>query len=545
MVRIVLLLAVAVCAFAQPPRTARVEGVVLADANSLPLRRVQVILRPLEAGKAAIATQTDDRGAFQLRDIEPGAYQLSAQRDGYLTTTSFRRGAVRMPPRFTLSRGESITGVVFSLRPWAVLSGKVRFEDGDPAISVPVVLYRQYHLRGRRGFTPVADTRTNDRGEYRIHGLAPGAYFAAVTLEGDATGPAIQDQPRIDLNGREVPVPSYTTTFFPNTQKLSEASPIRLREGDDLAGIDLYLRPVERVELAGRITDGIAGTTLTAATITLERLDSGDSGTLPVPINLTFDRDKRFHIPNVAPGTYQLFVNAGFENKPLTGRSILQVTNANIEDLEIVAIPARPGQGEIALAQGTDRLPRDFQPRLVLEPRGERGGVVIPQARMGDPFDVALVPGETYDVFIENLPDAFYISEVRVSGSDMRSAGLSAAMAGSLPFQVVLESRGGHITGAVTRAAAPWPGATVALIPDPPRGRLQYFKQTLATQYAEFNFDGIAPGRYTLTAWLDEPPCDIYDEENLDACRATGMIVNVPQRSRQEIVLQVKGLNGR
>ncbi len=97
--RTALVFLVAVCAFAQTPaRTARLEGQVLADANGLPLRRVQVILSPLEAGKPAIGTQTDDKGNFLLRDIEPGAYQLSAQRDGYLTTTTFRRGSARMPP---------------------------------------------------------------------------------------------------------------------------------------------------------------------------------------------------------------------------------------------------------------------------------------------------------------------------------------------------------------------------------------------------------------------------------------------------------------
>jgi len=528
-----------------------VEGQVVADANGLPLRRVQVILSPLEPGRPAIGTQTDDRGNFTLRDIEPGAYQLSSQRDGYLTTTAFRRGNARMPPRFTLSRGETVTDLTFRLRPWSVISGKIRFEDGDPAVGVPVELYRQYHLRGRRGFTRVAATATNDRGEYRVHGLAPGAYFVAVDYEGDQTGPGVEDQPRVDLNGREVPVPSYTTTFFPNTFKLSEASPIRLREGDDLTGIDIYMRPVERVKLAGRITDGISGGALTAAAVTMERLDSGNTGTLPVPINLTFDRQERFHIPNVAPGTYQLWVDSSVENKRLLGRSTLLVTNSNIEDLELVVLPARPWQGEVVAANGADPLPRGFVPRVVLEPRSERGAVVVPSLpKVVEPFDLTLAPSETYDVFVNNLPENFYISEVRAGGTDVRAAGLSTTMASNLPFQIVLESRGGRIIGAVSATGnsfsdQPWSGATVALIPDPPRDRLQHYRETFADQYGGFRIDGIAPGRYTLTAWFDDPTCDVYDEDALDPCRATGMTVNVTPRSEQEIPLKVKSLPGR
>ena len=118
-------------------------------------------------------------------------------------------------------------------------------------------------------------------------------------------------------------------------------------------------------------------------------------------------------------------------------------------------------------------------------------------------------------------------------------------MANSVPFQIVLDSRGGNIAGAVSSNDALWPGATVSLIPDPPRDRLQSYKETFADQYGEFHLDGIAPGRYILTAWLDEPACDVYDEDALDACRVTGMVVNVAARSQQEIALKVKQLAGR
>ncbi len=525
------------------------EGQVVADANGLPLRRVQVILSPLEAGKPAIGTQTDDKGKFILRDIPPGGYQLSAQRDGYLTTSTFRRGNLRMPARFTLARGESITDVNFQLRPWSVISGEVRFEDGDPAVNIPVELYRQYHLRGRRGFARIASTRTNDRGEYRIHGLAPAAYFVAVSYEGDLTGPGVDDQPRLDSNGRELPVPSYTTTFFPNTLKLSEASPIRLREGDDLSGIDFYMRPVDRVKVSGRITDGIAGTIVTAAAVTLERLDAGNTGTLPVPIDLTFDQDKFFHIANVAPGTYQLWIDATAENQRLLGRSTLTVTNFDIEGLELMVLPSRPWKGELIAASGAAALPRSFQPRVTLEPRSERGAIIVPSFKDGQ-FDVSFAPNETYDVFIPNLPDDLYISEVLASGVDVRAGGLSAGMASNQPFQIVLESRGGQIAGAVSGAGnsadeSPWSGATVTLIPDPPRDRLQDYRETFASEFGEFKLTGVPPGRYILTAWLDEPTCDIYDAEALDPCRASGMIVDVKQSSRQEIPLQIKRIPGR
>ena len=56
------------------------------------------------------------------------------------------------------------------------------------------------------------------------------------------------------------------------------------------------------------------------------------------------------------------------------------------------------------------------------------------------------------------------------------------------------------------------------LVPDPPRGRLQDYRQASADQYGQFQIRGVAPGKYSLVAWLEEPPCDVYDPDGLDAC---------------------------
>jgi hypothetical protein len=282
--------------------------------------------------------------------------------------------------------------------------------------------------------------------------------------------------------------------------------------------------------------------------VTLERLDAGNTGTLPVPIDLSFDADDRFHVPDVAPGDYQMWVDATSDNQRLVGRSHLLVTNFDIEDLELVVLPVRPWSGEVVAAPGAEPLPSGFAPRVTLEPRSERGAILSPTVR-NSAFEVSLAPNETYDVFV-NLPDDLYVSEIRAGGSDVRAAGLSTTMASNLPFQIVIESRGGSIIGSVSGTGSsfneqPWSGSTVALIPDPPRDRLQHYRETFANQYGEFRIDGIPPGRYILTAWYDEPVCDVYDEEALDACRATGIIVNVAQDSEQEIPLQVKSLPGR
>lgn len=523
------------------PAVARIEGQVLADANGAGLRRARVILRPLETGNAALGVETDDRGRFEMRDIPAGTYTLTAQRDGYLASSTFRRGALRMPLRFFLARGDRLTNLSFRLRPWSVLAGRVRFEDGDPAVNVRVDLYEQYHARGRHGFKNSGSATTNDRGEYRIHGLTPGAYYVAVAFEGDPTGPDVEDQARSDESGREILAPSYTTTFYPGTQRLSEALPVRLISGEELSGIDVYMRPVERVKIGGRITDGESGESIRTASVFLERLDTANTGTLPAFAEVEFDAEDRFHTANVAPGRYQLWVEATVDSRRLQGRQTLLLTNANVEDLEVVVLPARPWEGEV-VAAGTQRLPFGFQPHVVLEPRSERGSIVD-AAPSGGRFDVLLMPGETYDAFILNLPEDFYLAQVRASGGDVRAAGLSTAMVTSQPFQIVLEAQGGKIEGQVVGPdGSLWSGATVTLIPEPARDRLQDYREAFANEYGRFRIGSIPPGRYILTAWLDEAVCDVYDPAGLDPCRQTGTIIDVGRGSTQGIALNIKAL---
>ena len=65
-------------------------------------------------------------------------------------------------------------------------------------------------------------------------------------------------------------------------------------------------------------------------------------------------------------------------------------------------------------------------------------------------------------------------------------------------------------------------------------------REALADEYGQFIIRGIAPGKYTLTAWLDDPPCDAYDPSALDACKAHGVAVTVTASSEQIAAFTIK-----
>ena len=538
---------------------AQLEGVVLNDSTGQPLRRAHVTLHPLEAGLSATGTDADDQGHFVLRDIPTGLYALAAERDGFLTSVAPLSGGLRMPSSFHLAPGDKLADLTFRLRPWAVMAGRVRYSDGELGVGVRIELYRTEHIRGRSAYNLAASAMTNDRGEFRLYGLAPGAYLIASVYDPPPT-PNYREQPMTDSQGRELPAMGYTTTFFPNTELMSQAVPVRLEYGQELAGLDLTLRLARKVEIRGHVISAITGRPLPGAAITLERVDQTGEATMPTNSRPSFDRDNNFLIPGVSPGSYRLSVRAAADSGVvLAGHALLVTGNEDIDNLEVVAAPLESWPGRI-VTEGPGTLPPGVAPRVTLEPRSMSAAVCIataapdPAAALGTTQGTA--PGttalgfkcdvqrdESYDVFADNLPDDYYLSAVRTGGVDVKGFGLPGSIASAVAFDVVLDSRGGRVSGAV---AGPdgvlWGGATLMLIPDPPQRRVQDYRAASADANGRFLFRGVAPGSYTLVAWLDQTPCDVYDPGGLDRCRDAGASVTVGSGAEQNLLLTVRVL---
>jgi hypothetical protein len=80
-------------------------------------------------------------------------------------------------------------------------------------------------------------------------------------------------------------------------------------------------------------------------------------------------------------------------------------------------------------------------------------------------------------------------------------------------------------------------GAVVALIPDPPAGRVQTYQTTHADEYGNFQLKGLPPGTYVVVAWLDSAPCEIYDPDALATCRAQGSSLTIEAAEQQSVQL--------
>ncbi len=526
---------------AQPPEAqapGAIQGTVLSGATGQTLRRAQVVLKPADSKGTALYQTTDESGAFSFPNVAPGRYVITVQRDGYLPLSSGHIGDYKMPPIFTVNSGETIGSFLFRMTPSGVVSGKVKFDDAEPAVNVAVQLYRSYYDRGRHGYATAASTRTDDRGEYRVHGLEPGTYYVAALYQAPPRPADAAEQTRTDSLGNPLPDLSYAVTFFPQVQKMSDAVPVKVAPGDEVAGIDIFLTLVHTVHIRGRVLSAVKGGVIASPSVTLRWNDPDNTASVAAPINVSVDKDQNFDIQGVTAGPYLLLASGAEDGIALTGHVPINIGDADVANADLVIGAESLWTGKVHIDDDDSALPQGLM--VLLQPR--RSTAAPSRAKVSDngEFSVAFVPDETYDLYVLNGPDNSYLKSVRIANADRLSQGLEASSGDAPPtLDVRLGSQGGKIIGKAVTAdpKVVASGATVALIPDPPAGRVQAYQTTQVDEYGNFQLQGVPPGKYVVVAWLDSPPCDVYNPDDLATCQAQGSSLTIDEAEQKSVQL--------
>src|SRR4029453_2305972 len=298
----------------QPPRevarkpgvgTASISGnVVTDDADARPLRRARVFLNNPEE-EIARTTISDDAGRFTFAGLPAGRYTIGGAKEGYVTSSygALRPGGAGSP--VVIADGVSRTDLTVPLLRGAVLTGTLLDPDGNPIPGVAMrALQYGYKSHGERRLTAITATMashvTDDRGMYRIYGLAPGEYaIAAPAIPSLSTGDEIlmmtesevrraldevrqasrQQSPTIAdhgaggvSTGEESRAVGYATVYYPGTPVASQSLMIPLGRAEERTGVDFQLQYVPMSTIRGSLT-GPASMVLYLSTVHLIATD--------------------------------------------------------------------------------------------------------------------------------------------------------------------------------------------------------------------------------------------------------------------------------
>lgn len=323
---------------APPPARSAGSGVIqggVVRADGPPVRRRRVQLTSGENLFSPYTTQTDDDGRYELRNLRPGTYLLSASTLGSNAAAFGQRRPSERGELLTLEAGAVLDHIDMTLPRGASISGRILDEYGDPMENANVRVERIEFSKGRRRLISVpgiATRQTSDLGRDRIFGLPPGRY-----LIGAVVGELVPGWQTADW-------PGYARTYFPGTPSPTEAQTVDVGPGQEALTVDFAL-------VRGHIAR-IAGTAYTADGTPLQGVmsltQSHHSGAIATPpMAARTNVDGSFEFARLAPGEYVLQAATSRANISTEGELATQFVTVN--GVDVTDTPLAFGTAEQSL----------------------------------------------------------------------------------------------------------------------------------------------------------------------------------------------------
>ena len=487
------------------PAKGSIEGQVVDAKTNAPIKKAAItlqgsmpFLRPGQppSQNGPLTAETDEKGNFSFHDLDAGNYTIRAQHQGYVTFPfqGYPNAAV------VLGRGQDLKGVVVKLTPQAVITGKVLDEDGEAVQGAQVAVLRQDEpRRGGGGWNWAGNGQTNDLGEYRIAGVAPGSYVVRATWFNRMGTTYYPDRPL--PSGPEM---AYIPTHYPSAPDAATAKVVTVDLGADLSGIDIRLLKAKTVHIRGRL-EGVPanssgsgfGGGRTMPWINLIPRDAARSDRFGNMTPAMQPGDNTFDLAGVLPGAYLLTAQWAEPNASPTMAAVkaVDVSDKSIEGIVLRMETTRDVQGSVVVEEKT---PVDLgNANVRLTPRAPMQGR-YPQPAHIDARQFTLKGVLPFPAIVEvdGLPQNCYVKEIRYGGRPVPPEGVDITSGEQL--EIVLSTAVAEFAGMVVDAGGKGvSNAEVTLISGDTAG---WPRQTRSRSGGDFTLR-VKPGEYQAIAW--------------------------------------------
>jgi hypothetical protein len=294
----VLLLTLSVASQAQTiEQLGTINGRVTMHGKPVKGSLVLVWRQPFEEpfDSSRLTGNTDVQGKYRIKNVPPGNYYISVQSPGNLIAENGR--PVQSLRAVVITDADNLENVDFQLVKGGVITGKVVSSDDKPLpeVTVTVLPVTEAKNSARPSSKRPDATRTDDRGVYRIYGLAPGKYRIAA---GETVTAYASYRGGIAL----------ARTYYPNTVDENKATAFGLGAGQVLTGINIKAgTPEPSFSIAGKLIDDQTGAPLPNVAYAVEIYGNGDMRGSINGLNFSNSRGE-FVMDGLTPGTYRIAV---------------------------------------------------------------------------------------------------------------------------------------------------------------------------------------------------------------------------------------------
>ena len=325
--------------------------VITEDGQPLPHAIVSVFGVSGRVNQPTVSRETvaDDDGNFVAEGLQAIPYLVSAWVPGYVPASD---GAVLNPfelsePHF-VNVGEVVT---VKLIRGGVITGRVTNDAGEPVVGAPVKATRVSDETGRStnvdvGYAHLWTRTTDDRGVYRIYGLAPGAYIVS------AGG-------RDASSVRPTPFAGRTTTYYPSATR-NTATLVNVASGLEATGIDISYRGESGFAISGKIHDApgtISVITQTSTKIFLRSPTSSETIETTTSQSINQNGYAFYGVPN---GEYELIARhdgMDGENGLASTPRRVSVKGTDVSGVDLALVPNATVSGVVVVEKPESEVP--------------------------------------------------------------------------------------------------------------------------------------------------------------------------------------------
>jgi len=483
----------------------------LVDESGQPIPNAAVHVR--KAGPPASPSRslgTDEDGRFHADDLASGAYSVSAYAPGYV------------PAAEPVEREYYRTGDVVTLRVMkgGIITGTVTNSSGEPVVGVRVttIRVRDGESRPIRAASQSGNSRqTDDRGVYRMYGLAPGSYLVLISGSGQMSYPA-------SAYDSDVP------TYYPSTTR-DAAAEVVVRAGQEISGIDIRYRG-DRGSIVSGTLSGALGEDSSGFRGVSVSLAHRSSSALESRAYVQLRAGRGFALYGVPDGDYDLIaqMDVGAESSAASAPRHVVVKGADVTGIELSLAPLGSISGRAVLEKLPDaERPADCKAKrtasldelVVTARRDEKSGakdqpapgVAAPNDASPDEkgeFKIPSLAAGRYRIEMRSPTDDWFVRSIAKAGppaskqNDVAAAGLAistsqrvtdltvtlAEGAAALRGKVVPASESGRLPAQLQVHVVP---AEPESVDDAIR-----FAEVRVDSEGAFSLTNLAPGRYYL-----------------------------------------------
>ncbi|MGO9337444.1 MAG: hypothetical protein ACLPY1_08055 [Terracidiphilus sp.] len=272
-----------------------------------------------------LSTATGLDGSFSLDKVSSGTYYVVAQLAGYQSPFSQLSAMERVKAddatlkaveaaaeKVVVQAGQS-AHLEIRLERGSSIGGTIRYDDGSPAPGVMPVLIALGKDGKWKDLSPSAmmPFMTDDRGHYRIFGIAAGKYAIKATLPTMQTTTGLGASVNVHMSMGDALI-----VYSGGALHEKDVKPVEVGRGDDVEGVDVIF-PLDNLHaVSGSVVAKADNHPIDAGTIVLQ-----DADTKATVRSTMVEQDGSFHLNYVPEGQYLLHVSGAGDTDSAGGDS--------------------------------------------------------------------------------------------------------------------------------------------------------------------------------------------------------------------------------